>query len=209
LAGRWLGRAEDFFALRTAIMERWPLTPSARNIMATSATLGSARAQCIPYGPPEVLIEPVLTTIVVGDETVELTTDMDGVPVRRVIHLELAEHPRGLQSSRDGHSIGRWEEGVLVVDTIGFSSHPEGFGFGLPSSERKHLVERFSLSPDRRQLVYETRIEDPDVLTGVVTVSARLDFRPDLEPNYSGCDLEAARRYQQGRTREQSSSGQR
>ncbi|HEY9181972.1 MAG TPA: DUF6152 family protein, partial [Gammaproteobacteria bacterium] len=38
----------------------------------------------------------------------------------RTIHMN-AEHPADIEPTRAGHSIGRWENDVLVVDTIGFA----------------------------------------------------------------------------------------
>ena len=196
LAGRWVGREEDFFALRANILQRWPLTAAARTALAGSdGGRVTSRADCIPFGPPTVLIEPVLTTIEITADTVVLTTDSDGNALRRVVHLDRAEHPRDLQATFEGHSIGRWADDVLIVDSVGFEAHPHGFGFGVPSSGRKHLVERFSLSEDGRQLVYEATIEDPEILIGAMSLAARLDYRPDLTPSGSPCDLEAARHY--------------
>ena len=39
----------------------------------------------------------------------------------RTIHMNMASHPANLKPSRAGHSIGRWEKDVLVVDTVGFA----------------------------------------------------------------------------------------
>jgi hypothetical protein len=33
----------------------------------------------------------------------------------RTIHMSMAEHPASLEPSRSGHSIGRWENDVLVA----------------------------------------------------------------------------------------------
>ena len=38
----------------------------------------------------------------------------------RTIHMN-AEHPANIAPTRAGHSIGRWENDVLVVDTVGFA----------------------------------------------------------------------------------------
>ena len=38
----------------------------------------------------------------------------------RTIHMN-AEHPANIEPSRRGHSTGRWENDVLVVDTVGFA----------------------------------------------------------------------------------------
>lgn len=196
LAGRWLGRPEDFFGLRTAVRERWPLTPTARSALAANTDeRAGTRAQCLPYGPPALLVEPVLTTIEIGTDRVTLTTDMDGAALRRVVRLDLAEHPPNLQPTVLGHSIGRWDGDTLVIDTIGFARHAEGFGFGVPSSERKHLVERLTLGDGGASIVYETTAEDVEMLTAPASYSARLVYRPDLEPSGTACDMAAAQRY--------------
>ena len=39
----------------------------------------------------------------------------------RTIHMNLAKHPANVKPSRAGHSIGRWENDVLMVDTVGFA----------------------------------------------------------------------------------------
>lgn len=78
--------------------------------------------------------------------------------LERTIHLNLAEHPAGLEPSRSGHSIGHWENDVLVVDTIGFLA---GTLRGVtPHSEQLHVVERFSLDPATMMLKREYTAED-------------------------------------------------
>ncbi len=196
LAGQWLGRPEDFFGLRTAVMQQWPLTPAARNALGANADeRAGTRARCVPYGPPALMVEPVLTTIEVGADRVTLTTDIDGAALQRVVYLGVANHPANLPPTPLGHSIGRWEGNVLVIDTAGFTRHDEGFGFGVPSSERKHLVERLTLASDGSRLRYETIIEDDETLTAPVRFDAELLYRPDLTPSGTACDLDAAQRY--------------
>ena len=58
-------------------------------------------------------------------------------------------------------------------------------GFAMPSSERKHLIERFSLSDDGRHLVYDVTIEDPattyvdvDVEVGADAIAMGLSTGP-------------------------------
>jgi hypothetical protein len=196
LAGKWLGRPEDFFGLRTAARERWPLTPAARDALAANADeRAGTRARCLPYGPPALMVEPVLTTIEVGTDRVTLTTDIDGAALQRAVRLDLTEHPADLAATPLGHSIGRWEGDTLVIDSVAFAPHDEGFGFGVPSSERKHLVERLTLGDDGMSLRYETAAEDAEVLAAPVRFAAELVYRPDLTPSGTACDLDAAQRY--------------
>jgi hypothetical protein len=82
----------------------------------------------------------------------------------RTIQLDVNEHPADIESSRTGHSIGRWENDVLVVDTVGLSS---GRLWGrIGHGERLHVVERFSLDPRTMALAREVVAEDPDYFDG-------------------------------------------
>ena len=65
----------------------------------------------------------------------------------------------------------------------------------LPSGAHKHLVERFTVSDDRKHLRYESTIEDPDYLAAPVAYSSEWDYRPDLAPTGIACDPDVARRF--------------
>jgi hypothetical protein len=66
---------------------------------------------------------------------------------------------------------------------------------GLPSGLRKQLVERFSLTEDRRHLKYEFVLEDPEWFTAPVKQSIQWDYQPDLKPSGARCDIAAASRF--------------
>jgi hypothetical protein len=82
---------------------------------------------------------------------------------RRVIHMNMKEHPAHLVPSYAGHSIGRWDGDVLVVDTIGFE--PGVLAPPVKHSDRLHVVERFSLDTDNWVLTREYVAEDPVYFT--------------------------------------------
>ena len=77
----------------------------------------------------------------------------------RMIHMNLDAHPENLTPSYSGHSIGRWEGDVLVVDTIGFE--PGVIAPPVKHSDRLHVVERFSLNPETMELRRDYVAEDP------------------------------------------------
>jgi hypothetical protein len=79
--------------------------------------------------------------------------------LERTIHMNLAEHPATLTPTRAGHSIGHWENDVLVVDTVGFL--PGTLRGVTPHSEQLHVVERFTLDPATLLLRREYSAEDP------------------------------------------------
>ena len=104
--------------------------------------------------------------------------------LKRAIYLNRAEHPNTLKPSRAGHSTGRWEGDTLVVDTVGFL--PGFLNAPVPNSDRLHVVERFSLDPDKMALTRTYRAEDPVYLKGQYTGSDTI-FVADAPYNPGKC----------------------
>jgi hypothetical protein len=193
LEGNWFPSLADFNALNRAVGTAWPLTERGRRELLEARRLNSTtHSDCIPAGAPMLMVYPVASAVKVDSTAVVLS--IDWLDAERVIHIGAA-HPSDLQPSLQGHSIGHWEGDTLVVDTVGFARHAEGMGFGMPSSEEKHLVERFSLEADGRHLRYEATVNDPIYLTESVHFSARWEYRPDLPFSGVECDPEVAKQY--------------
>lgn len=86
--------------------------------------------------------------------------------IDRTIHLDMGEHPAAVEPSLAGHSIGRWEHDVLIVDTVGFAPGILSADGRLPHSDRMHVVERFTLDPERGALTRSYVAEDPAYFEG-------------------------------------------
>jgi hypothetical protein len=193
IEGTWFAPRPGFFALNGG-RQNWQLTEKAAAALASfNGTTEAAHASCIPVTAPTLMVYPVTTTVEVNDDTVVF--NVDWMASRRVVYLDGRGHPEGGERSLHGHSVGRWEEGTLVVDTTSFSDHREGIAFGIPSGAGKHLVERFSVTDDRRHLKYVAMLEDPEHLVEGVTHSSQWDFRPDFELSGLECELDVARRF--------------
>jgi uncharacterized protein DUF6152 len=100
----------------------------------------------------------------------------------RTIHLNMTEHPATLEPSRAGHSIGHWENDVLVVDTVGFA--PGVLSPPVMHTDRLHVVERFSLDPAGPTLLRSYTAEDPEYFVGTYSGSdmlavADIAYSPD------------------------------
>lgn len=124
--------------------------------------------------------EPVNRVTQRGDT---ITIQYGRLGVERRIHLGMTEHPKNIEPSLTGHSIGRWDGDVLVVDTVGFA--PGMLNRTLPHSDQLHVVERFWLDAKTRQLRREYTARDPRFLTEPVTGSNAMDMsgvRYDAEP---------------------------
>lgn len=82
----------------------------------------------------------------------------------RIVFMDGRGHPgEDYPHSKQGHSIGRWEDDILVVDTTHLSSSTISNN-GLNHSDRVHLIERFRLTPDGQSLHVTQEFEDPEVL---------------------------------------------
>lgn len=83
------------------------------------------------------------------------------------------KHPDNITPSKAGHSIGKWEDGVLVVDTVGFT---EGFLNITPrvddvakNSTELQVTEKFTLSDEGKTLTREYIATDPQYMVGTFT----------------------------------------
>lgn len=81
--------------------------------------------------------------------------------IERTIHLDQSGHPEDLEPSIAGHSIGRWEDDVLIVDTVGFLPGILNADGRVPHSGELHVVERFTFDPDAGSLRRDYVAEDP------------------------------------------------
>lgn len=78
----------------------------------------------------------------------------------RQIFLDGRAHPKDLNPSWLGHSVGHWEQDTLVVDTVGFNGKAWIDFAGHPASEKLHIIERYR-RPDLGHLELEITIDDP------------------------------------------------
>lgn len=195
LAGNWAPKPSGSPLMNT--VRGWPLSDKAR---AAVAEVTSGRSQltvgCTPIPLPMVTMLAMMRTIDVRDDRVVMKIDSDGSDATRTIYLDLDEHPANVEPALFGHSIGRWDGDTLMVDTVAFTPHRMGIGFGVPSGTGKHLIERLTLSVDRLQLRYELTVEDPEYLTTPATYTAMWDHRPDLAFG-PACDPKNSERFRE------------
>ena len=96
-----------------------------------------------------------------GADTIKLQYGRLGL--ERTIYLKVAAHAANVAPSRAGHSIGKWDGDVLVVDTVGFL--PGTLTGVTPHSDKLHVVERFTLDPATMSLKREYTADDPAYFT--------------------------------------------
>ncbi len=137
---------------------------------------------CLP-GPPPVpgsaapFIEKFVQT---GSLLVILFEDVPGF---RQVFLDGRAHPPDLDPTWMGHSTGKWDGDVLVVDTVGFNdkSWLGGLGGGrVPHTEMLHLTERYR-RVDFGHMEVAATFEDPGTFLKPFHMNVRLDLAPREE----------------------------
>lgn len=140
----------------------------------TAAGLAAAEAYDVRFDDPALGCHPI--NIIEGwnhDQHVNQIEQYDDrvtiqygyVDFLRTIYLT-DEHPDIIEPSAGGHSIGRWVDNVLVVDTIGFEPGVLLHQGGVSHTADLHVVERIYRDPQTDELVRNYELTDPAYFVG-------------------------------------------
>lgn len=104
----------------------------------------SAMSRCWPGGPAQLLFAAEPIYFVQTPQEVWILWQRDHFVRRIYLNREHSPNPK---PSWFGESIGRYENGGLVIDTIGFAEHPYSFvdNWRTPHTKDLHMVERFDV----------------------------------------------------------------
>jgi hypothetical protein len=177
--GVWLPGGSPVSAANIAQV---PFQPWARALLADrDINQLEPHTRCKPSG----VTRPFLTPY--GVEFVELPEleriyifDIGGPHTYRTVYMDGRTHPKNLEPSYYGHSIGWWEGDTLVVETTGFN---EGFWLdrrGTPHTEALRTLERFTRT-ELAAMKYEVTLDDPGAFTSKWTSSFNLRWEPGTE----------------------------
>jgi len=132
------------------------LTDAGRAAMEKLAALPRAQRSCTQGSIVSDWGGEGVNRITQAADTIKLQYGRLGL--ERTIYINAA-HPANVAPSRAGHSTAKWENDVLVVDTVGFL--PGTLTGTTPHSDKLHVVERFTLDATATTLKREYTAEDP------------------------------------------------
>jgi hypothetical protein len=181
---------EDLFEQMRQWARSWALTEKGQAIRQRYSPMMLRGAECIPFSSPMLMTYPVAVGLVQFTDRVAIRIDWLGA--ERTVYMDGRDHPPPTERFLQGHSTGRWDGKVLVVDTRNFADEVWAT---LPSGAGKHLVERFALSADGRNLNYNFVLEDPEYLSRPVSGAGQMTYRPDLKFGGIECDVDLAKRF--------------
>ena len=117
-------------------------------------------ARCWETGVPAFHLNPGLMHIIQTPKEVVLFL------VGRARHIWLdVPHSANPKPSWYGESVGHYENGELVVDTIGLNDKTFVDNYRTPHTTQIHVVERYRLSADGNTLEIVATVDDPGAFT--------------------------------------------
>jgi hypothetical protein len=140
---------------------------------------------CEPYGFAREVVNAL--PIEIRREGKNLVIDYEEWVERRTIYID-GRHPKKPKPTRLGHSIGHWEDEVLVVDTVGLSPdifYPQYAGGGF--SENAHAIEIYTVLENPRRLRLDLMVEDPTMLSKPFTVHKIWLYKPEMKLVKDSC----------------------
>ena len=110
----------------------------------------------------------------------------------RIIYLDGRKHTPDdvIVRTYNGESIGEWQGNELVVDTVGFRGDHHWMdqdGPAIPAGEKLHIVERFRMVNDGKQLEIEFTMTDPDNWEGEWKSTKRFNRVVDVDIQEVSC----------------------
>ena len=119
--------------------------------------------RCEAPGMPVAMDTPFPFALEEGDGQILMRIEQwDGL---RTIHMGSRAAEEDPEDSLMGHSVGRWEGQILVVETTSIS-WPYVDEFGTPKSDEYALVERLTFSEDNTAMTWEATATDPETYVG-------------------------------------------
>ena len=183
LTGVWMERK---FQPKMYLNGDPPLLPWAEaKFKAINVTTDDPNLDCLPEGVPRVMFIPLPMEIIQIPGRVLMV--QEAWSQWRRIYTDGRQHPKDLDATFMGHSIGKYEGDTLVVDTIGFNEKTWLDHVGLPHSDALHVVERIR-RVDHNTLQDDFTIDDPKTFTKTWTAQQLYDLKPDWEIAEFVCD---------------------
>jgi hypothetical protein len=148
----------------------------------SGVSVRNPRNECWPGGVPLVFAFEEGMQFLQQQDKITIVYDYDN----QVRHVRMDEpHPAWVTPSWYGDSVGHWENGTLVIDTIGVKIGPFAMLdiYGTPHSPALHVVERYRLIDYEAALRGQERgvNEHPDTPSAYGMV---------VDPSYKGEGLE-------------------
>jgi hypothetical protein len=117
------------------------------------------RSSCMPAGVPAFMLFIVEPIFFVQSKN-EVLMIYSGDQQVRHVYLDVP-HSAQQKPSWYGESVGHYEDGALVIDTVGLNDRTFVDNYRTPHTDKLHVVERWKLVDAGKVLQVELTVDDP------------------------------------------------
>ncbi|MGI9259442.1 MAG: DUF6152 family protein [Gammaproteobacteria bacterium] len=187
------GGFDGFFRTEMSLNEKGRAAQAAYDEL----SMENPESTCVGRPTPGMILSTVVypIQIVFQPEAQTITLRSEFFDDFRTVYMDGRSHPDGSVRVSGGHSIGRWEDDVLVVDTRNFEDHRSPYQIGVPSGAQKHVVERFRLIDDGARAIIEFTLEDPEFLAAPLYHAREMIYSPQMTLSSFDCDEASTSRF--------------
>ena len=146
---------------------------------------GDYAGACLPFGLLRSVGGPHPVQIIQDDKYIAMMYEQNSR--FHVMPIHGRPHPKDIDPTWFGNSVGHWEGDTLVIDTIGFNGRTRIDTIGHPHSDQLHTIERFRRT-DRDHIDYVITIDDPKTYTKPWDSVRRWTLHPDWEIMEYSCE---------------------
>src|ERR1700693_2189625 len=140
-----------------------PVTADRAARLAKEDEFDDPLTKCLPIGPARGIQAGIMPFQIVQTPSV-FTILFENQHTFRIIHTDGRSHPKDVDPTWFGDSIGKWDGDTLAVDTVGLDDRTWLDTAGHEHSDQLHLVERFQ-KMDNNTIKWTVTFEDPKYFT--------------------------------------------
>jgi hypothetical protein len=97
----------------------------------------------------------------------------------RIVYMTEGSKQTG-PTSKYGYSLGRWEDGSLLIETTNID-YPYFDDGGTPMTKEMTITERYTLRSDQSRLDWTATFDDPEVFLSPVSFGGSFGWVPDTQ----------------------------
>jgi hypothetical protein len=142
-------------------------------------------AHCLPMGWTRQMNTPMPVEIM--QEPNRIAILFEAWQTFKVIPTDGRDHPKNVDETWMGNSVGRWEGDTLVIDTIGLNDKTRLDTIGHPHSNQLHVVEKLTRT-DPMHIAYEVTVTDPKAYKEPFQNKRVFTLKPDWELMEYSCE---------------------
>jgi hypothetical protein len=149
------------------------------------AAQGDYTGNCLPFGLIRSVNAPYPIQIVQNDHDIAFLFEQN--TWFHSVNTDGHAHPKDVEPTWHGSSVGSWDGDTLVIDTIGFNGKTRLDTIGHPLSDQLHVIERFK-RVDAGHIEYVMTVDDPLFYTKPFSNTRTFTLRPDWQLLEYSCE---------------------